>query len=90
MDATVYCTEFSCPQKRTPHSRRFVAEKLGQFEKLDRPGIHAARSPTKSTCRRGRCTAGSTGVGVRSEAVPGRVMWLGSSRPLPAWSSCTG
>ena len=37
MDATVYCTEFSCPQKRAPHSRRFEAEKLDQFGKLESP-----------------------------------------------------
>ena len=37
MDATVHCTEFSCPQGRSPHSRRFEAEKLDQFSKLDSP-----------------------------------------------------
>lgn len=37
MDATLHCTEFSCPQKRSPHSRRFEAEKLDQFAKLDSP-----------------------------------------------------
>jgi len=37
MDATHHCTEFSCPQERTPYSRRFVAEKLDQFAKLDSP-----------------------------------------------------
>ena len=37
MDATVYCTEFSCPQKPPPHSRRFEAEKLEQFAKLHSP-----------------------------------------------------
>ena len=36
MDATLHCTEFSCPQ-RSPHSRRLVAEKLDQFAKLDSP-----------------------------------------------------
>ena len=37
MDATLHCTEFSCPQDRAPYSRRFVAEKLDQFAKLDSP-----------------------------------------------------
>jgi hypothetical protein len=37
MDATVHCTAFSCPQERSPHSRRFEAEKLDQFAKLDSP-----------------------------------------------------
>jgi hypothetical protein len=37
MDATVHCTDFSCPQERSPHSRRFEAEKLDQFAKLDSP-----------------------------------------------------